>query len=813
MAYTLGSPADEESSERKSDGPMDVDEVRTKIGAILQDCITYVDSELSPARAKATDYYNGEPFGNEEEGRSQVVITEVRDVVRGVVPSLLRVVFGPEQVVEFVPKRADAAEGAAQATDYIQHCFVEENQGFLKTHSVLKDGLVRKLGVYKWYWEDTPPKAYSMLLAESKLQYLAASDEIELTKVEQKTAAKPSDDPNVPPTEATYEVDLVHSPHDGTVRVETVPGEEFLFDRNARDRDNCVIMAHRMEKTRGELLELGLDEELIEEWGHRDLSLEGNVERISRDESVGNVNAHQLPAGEANEKILYIESYVNLDVDGDGIAELRRVCTIGPSFHPANGDGGEPCDERPFAFFCPDPEPHTILGLSFADLVQDIQLVQSSLVRSTLDSLAASIFPRLAYVEGQASVADIMNTSIGAPLRMRNLNAVMPIEIPFKGAEALPIINMFNEISERRTGRSGGTIGLDADALQSSTKEAVGAAVQASQESTELLARIFAEMTLKPLFMGMYRLFVQHQPQARTVRLRGKWVDVDPAAWDADMDVTVNVALGGSSVLEKIQMLVDTAAKMEAIFTTYGPDNPLCTVAQYRNVLAKIAELRGEKDTTKFWKVVDPNWQPPQPAAPQPSPEQVIAQAQLQIEQMRTQKELEIKQAELQLKQAELQFKQQQSQADHEIQLRQMAMENELKLLQINAQFKSDTTEQQAQVEAEQNRLWLEGLRAENDQKLEAMKAAHSQMIEEHKATLAAQAQAHEQRLAETKLEHERQLGNHKAALAEAQAYAKASSDSAKSQQPAAPAAAAKPSKRKFLFKKHPDGSTMVEEQ
>jgi hypothetical protein len=149
---------------------MDVEDVRTALGAVLQDCITYIDSELSPDRAEATEYYNGELFGNEEEGRSQVVITEVRDVVRGVVPSVLRVVFGPEQVVEFVPKRADAAAAAEQATDYVQHVFTEENQGFLKTHSVLKDGLVRKLGVFKWWWEPTPPKAYSMLLTQSQLE-------------------------------------------------------------------------------------------------------------------------------------------------------------------------------------------------------------------------------------------------------------------------------------------------------------------------------------------------------------------------------------------------------------------------------------------------------------------------------------------------------------------------------------------------------------------------------------------------------------------------------------------------------------------
>lgn len=754
---------------------MDIDQVKTELGAVLQDCITYIDSELSEERALATDYYNGEPFGNEEEGRSQVVITEVRDVVRGVIPSLLRVVFGPERVVEFVPKRADAAESAEQATDYIQHCFVEENSGFLKTHAVLKDGLVRKLGVFKYWWENTPPEAYKLKnVTQTQLEQLVSSDEATINSIDQTKKGVPSADPSQPPVEAEYTVECTYTPKDGRVCIEAIPGDEFLFDRNARDRENCLVMAHRCYKTRGELLTLGVDEELIEEWGHYDTSLEGNAERIERKAAVGDVGDERNNAGTANEKILYVEAYINMDVDGDGVAELRRVCALGPTFHPVNGDGGELCDERPFAFFCPDPEPHTLLGLSFHDLVKDIQLVQSSLVRSTLDSLAASIFPRIAYVEGMANVVDIMNNSIGAPIRTKNLNAITPIEIPFVGQQALPIIQMFNDISERRTGRDKGAIGLDADALQSSTKGAVEAAVSASQESTELLARIFAEMTLKPLFMGIYKLFVQYQPKARTVRLRGKWVDVDPAAWDADMDVTVNVALGSSAVADKIQTLLDTAAKMEQVFATMGLQNPLCSVAQYRNVLAKITELRGYKDTTQFWQVVDPNWQPPQQPAPPPTPEQTMAQAQLQIEQMRTQKELQIKQAELELKQqqfaAESALKMHNAETDRQVKLKQMAMENELKLLSINAQFKTDTTQQQAEVEAEQNRLWLEGLKASNDQKLEEMKTAHSQMIEEHKQSLAAQGQAHEQQMAEMKLEHERQMGEHKARLAEAAA-------------------------------------------
>jgi hypothetical protein len=293
---------------------------------------------------------------------------------------------------------------------------------------------------------------------------LTASAEIKLTKVEQKTQGKPAatpgpndnpQDPKFQPVEATFDVECVYTPKDGRARIEAIPGEEFLFDRQARDRDNCLIMAHRTMKTKGELIEMGIDEDVIDEWGHRDMSIQGNEEYIARREGVGDTADREPSAGEANEKVLYIESYINLDADGDGKAELRKICTLGQSFQPVNGDQGVPVDERPFAFFCPDPEPHTLLGLSFADLVKDIQLIQSSLVRGMLDSLSASLFPRIAYLEGSVSVADILNNSIGAPIRTKNLNAVMPIEVPFTGEKVLPIISAFNDVSERRTGRTG----------------------------------------------------------------------------------------------------------------------------------------------------------------------------------------------------------------------------------------------------------------------------------------------------------------------------------------------------------------------
>ena len=435
--------------------------------------------------------------------------------------------------------------------------------------------------------------------------------------------------------------------------------------------------------------------------------------------------------GEANRKILYCEAYITMDYDGDGIAELRKVCTVGPTYHPVSND---PVSERPFAIFTPDPEPHALIGGSWGDRLMDMQKVTSMLVRGMLDSLSASIFPRTAYVEGQASVADIMNTAVGAPIRERVAGAVRTLETPFVGEQAMPVLSFMQDVIERRTGQEKGAQGLDADALQSTTKDGVTASLNAAQGQTEMMLRIFAEGTFKPMFRGILRLLIENQPRAQMVRLRGAWTEVNPKSWDAGMDVTVNIGLGTTFVDNKVSALLAVAAEQKDILTTYGPANPLVTIAQYRDTLAKMLKYRGLPNADEFFKQVDPNWQPPAPPTPPPTPEQVQAQAQLQIENMKATKDLAVKKDQLALEEKKMDL-------DHAFKLRELAVNAELKRYAIRAQFHMDYT--QANMDDDIKREVAE---------TDATIAAHT-AIAGH--ALAVQGQAHDQALATTDQVHQ----------------------------------------------------------
>ena len=666
---------------RPDEGPMKDDEFQSHIDGLISSAVQFIDGELSPLRSDATNYYKGRPFGNEEPGRSQFISTEVRDGVSAVLPGVLKVVFGPERAVEFTPRTAEDVEAAEQASDFVQYIFAEENGGFLKALASLKDGLVRGLGVAKWWWDDaseiTSHKAEN--IDQEAMEILASDDEVELTRIEMVEGTGTGQQPPL------FNVEFKRTVVDGRARWDVIPPEEFLYNRESRDVESAIAVWHRTRKTRGELIAMGVPAKVIDEHGGDDTAVRDNIEAIARTPNeIG--QADEQEAGKANDRHLYCEGFARLDFDGDGVAELRKVCAIGPAHYPVVNDPAAPEDFN-FALFVADPEPHQITGQSWADRLMDLQKYKSMLMRGLSDSLSLSLFPRMAYAPG-VSLADVLNTSIGAPIRVQGdpNQLIRVVDQPFKGAEIIGVIDLVDAINERRTGQNRGVGQIDADALQSSTPAAVTAAITAAQAQQELLARIYCETFLKPLFKGLLALLVKHQPRRRMVRLRNKWTEIDPRDWNASMDVQVNVALGTGFVEQKIETLMAVSEKQAEIMKELGPDNPIVGLKEYRDTLAKIAELRGVKDADRYFKpitkeVLEAMAQAKANQPPEQHPEIMLAQAQIQIQQMKAQADIEHQQLksqrELAAKQADMAMEWQRLQMEAQREQQRLLMEDD----------------------------------------------------------------------------------------------------------------------------------------
>jgi len=678
--------------------PMDEMELQAIITQDLTDAISYVDSDLSPTRAKGTEYYRGDLFGNEVEGNSKVVAMEVRDTVSAMLPSLMRVFFNSENVVEFAPRGPEDVKMAQQATDYANYVFQNDNNGFLTSYAIFKDALVRKCGIAKFWWEDEEKvrieeytglddQTLEMLMQEpgGEVKIVVSYPDPSIDELQISTVDPLTGQPVMAPPAMVHDVQIKRITKDGRIRIMAVPPEELLLDRRARSFDDATIIAHRQMATMADLLAMGYDQDEIEE-NMSSTDLDSNDEYLAR-QPLSTTFGTNDAANPMMRRVLYIEAYSRVDFDGDGIAELRKVCCMGGGYKVVRN---LPASYIPFADFPCDPEPHTspLEAMSIFDITRDLQEIKSEILRNTLDSLAQSIHPRTAVVEGQVNIDDVLNNETGAIIRMRAPGMVQPLTTPFVGQAAFPMMEYMDQIKEDRTGMSKAAMGLNADALQSSTKAAVNATINASQGRIELTARILAE-GMKKLFKGILFLATTHQDKARMVRMRNEWVQIDPRFWDVSMDANINIALGNGDTNEKLQALMMIMAKQEQILQTLGPTNPLVTPQQFSNTLRKIVELSGFKDSTSFFQDIPADYVPPTPQ-PKPTPEEVLAQVQAES----------IK-ADIQKKAAELELKRQQMIMDDDLTRDKMAQDMYLKKYEIELKYKSQIST--AEIDAAQS--------------------------------------------------------------------------------------------------------------
>lgn len=600
--------------------PMSDEEFRYIVFQAIEDAGTYIDSYLAPERERAMSYYLGNDLGNEEDGRSQVVLTEVRDTVLAMLPSLLRIFTSGDKVLEFVPTSAEDVAAAEQATDLVNYIFYQENPGFRILHDAMKDALILKTGVLTWhkYDEETVEYySYSGLLPD-EVNMILSDPDVEMEEL--------SEERNLDTGEVRISLSIKRVNRSPKYRIEAIPPEQFLIENEATSIDDALYVGRRKLATISELVAMGYPRDVIE-MNAGTGGFEMNQEVIVRNPADQSFFGITNQNDESTDKVFYVESYIRVDKDGDGIAELHKVCSV--------GNGGyilhqEVVQQAPFALLEPDPTPHTIFGKSIADQTMDLQLIKSSIMRNTLDSLAQSIHPRTVVVEGQVNIDDVMNVETGAVIRARAPGMVQPLSEPFVGQQALGVMGYLDEIKTQRTGISRASQGLDADVLQSTTRAAVQAQLSSSQERVEMIARLFSD-GLKRCFQGVLQMVVQHQDKPKIVRLRNQFVPIDPRSWNTKMDMIVNIALGRGSDEQRMVFLQGILAQQKEIIANFGPYNPLVSLEQYRDTLAEITKLSGYMDPAKFWKEITPQevdafMQQQGQKQSQPDPATVLAQ-------------------------------------------------------------------------------------------------------------------------------------------------------------------------------------------
>ena len=665
----------------------------------IDNAIGYINTETVEERRDALMAYNREPYGNEVEGRSTIVTGEVAEAVDGALPQLLRVFTQSDDVVRFEPKAPGDEEKAKQATEYCNWVLMNDNPGFEVFQTWFKDALLQKAGVIKVWWNDetSVDKEKYENLSEEELTLLLADGQMEVVKQRQTQIGEVPVPPTpeqmmmaqqtgVPPEMTmqpvfSYNVTVKKVNKKGSVKVENVPPEEFLISKKARRIADAPFVAHRRLTTRSELISMGFKADEIDELPAYD-DLTFTPERVARFPNGEQPDDPSLDT--SMDEIETFECYIRTDYDEDGIAELRRVFYAGGTILE-----NEEADFIPFCSICPIPMPHKFFGHSLADRVVDIQKIKTTITRQMLDNLYLSNNARMAVVDGQVNLDDMLTVTPGGIVRVKNNAAITPLQVPLVAGQAFPMLAYMDEIQQKRTGVTQASQGLDPNILQNTTATAVAMVQNAGAAKVELIARIFAETGVKDLFKSILHLVCKYQDKERIVRMRGKFVAIDPREWSNEYDMTVNVGLGTGNREQQMAMVAAILQKQEQIMSQMGIANPLVSPSQYRNTLGRFIESAGFKDTSEFFREITPEMeqQMMQPQQPQPDPATAAlmqqAQAQMQITQAKAQADIQLNQAKAQ---ADIQLQREKAAADIQLAREKAAAQMELKSAEFQAE-------------------------------------------------------------------------------------------------------------------------------
>lgn len=658
-------------------GGMSDEELAQLLEGHEQRAIGYFDSEIAKEQAKAIEYY----YGNVSDvpvldGCSSAVDHTVAITVDNGLASVLKPFVSAEEVVAFDPVGEEDVEMAEQATEYVNHVIHKDNPGFLILHNWFKDALLTKIGIVKVWWEDKTRREARQVVV----------DALQLEEARQAPGYLDEQDNG----DGTFTVSIEEEIADGREKICGVPPEEFLISPHARSIEfgECPYAAHKPTNfTRSDLVALGFDRDIVDALPSMASDEMGEARRRARyaDQEWYNSTREAIGSDKSAETIALLDEFVLCDFNGDGIAEMRRVLRVGSTIL-----FNEEVDDNAFAILCPVPMPHKVIGRSLADQSMEEQKIGTAITRQTLDNLYKTnnprpIVPDTARTDGTED--SLFDSSPGAEIRVKAPGQLEWSVVPFAADKSYPMLEYIHQRAEEKTGIQRKGNGLNADALKKNSPDtATQAAIDENSrnERAELIARIFAETGVKRLFKLILKDLVKYQPKARLIRLRNKFVEMNPQGWNPDMDLTISVGLGVGNKAEQIMQadaVLQTMAELQQTPYAY-----LIDAEKVHNALKRKFTAAGIKNVDDFLNDPKEKEAPP----PQPNPEMAKVQA-----------DVEAKQAELGMKQemqaAEMLFKEQEGQL--KLELARQEAEARLQLERERAQMEADLAREKAQAE------------------------------------------------------------------------------------------------------------------
>jgi len=664
----------------------------------------YIGGEIVSRRKRSLEYYLGRPFGNEQEGRSQVISTDVSDTIEGLMPSLMRIFTASDNVFECEPVGPEDEEAAKQATDYLNYIFYKQNNGFSALYTAFKDALIQKNGILKVYWDEsekTTREEYKKLTDDEFID-LTKDPEINVSQHTEYEEELKDDDGNVLDTIKYHDVVLHKTTKYGKVNIEPIPPEEFLIERRAKSIDDANFIAHRTNMSRTQLIEMGYDPEIVNNLpiGDTNYYLEDRHIRFQETD----FSAPQDRGDDSTDEVLIHECYARIDINNDGKAELIKACIAGDGAYKVLGI--EEIDSMPFISVTPIMMPHRFYGRSVSELVEDIQLIKSTVMRQMLDNMYLTNNNRVAIQDGQVAMDDLLTNRPGGIVRTKQppSNVILPLQAQPITDQASGMLAYLDSVKESRTGQTRQSQGIQADTLNNKTATGLNQILTQSQMRLELIARTFAETGVKDLARKIFELVCKYQQKEQIVRIRGKFIPMKPYEWRDRMNVTVAVGLGTGSKEQQLILLNSILERqLQAINLQQNVFGPVVNVKNIYHTLKKLVENAGLGNVEPYF--MDPDVgqsQMPQLPPKPPTEFEKVSLAQVQGENERA-----ILNNQMEMKKLETQFRQ--KLLDFELQVKEMELKYNTKVDEIAMKSRSMVEQQQVRQSGDIFKKIMEG--------------------------------------------------------------------------------------------------------
>jgi hypothetical protein len=610
---------------------------RTMVVKRRDACVGFKDDRPSQARREALRFYRGDnlpDYGDSGDGLSTVVSRDTMEAVESMLPSLVRPFVAGEEVVTFEPVGPEDEDGAAQATDYVNHVFTTHNNAFRVVYDSMKDGLLFRLGVAKTVMEEEEdtPESYEGL-SEEELHGLLADGKLPAGPIEQ-------DD------QGLYSLTIAPKKI-RRYRVHVIAPEEFLYEERLASLEQATFLGHSKQITLADLIGMGIDKK-------KAIALSSGRPNHNEeaDQRFDHEDEEQLASDDLARMVWVDECYIKCDCEGNGVLEWRKALLGGSESTVLTN---EKVDDHPYSAWTPIPITHKLVGMSYHDVTRDIQMNKTAIQREANNALYLANRPMREVLDGQVNIDDLLNPQVGGFVRVKQMESVRALpsggEVAFSASAQM--IEYWDNVREARTGVTRYNQGMDSQSLNK-TATGMNIIATASQQRQELVARQYAEF-LKDVFRKLLGLISQHGDQKEVIRLRGKWVEVDPSDWKTNYDMTVSVGLGTNNkdqLVGQLQMLMQLDAQLTQ--AQGGLEGPILT---WDNVYAKLKKLqeavglKGDKYYTdpaaQEQQQAQQPQQPPQPDPTKIATEQMKGQTAENVAHIRGQYQLAAKEPQL----------------------------------------------------------------------------------------------------------------------------------------------------------------------